>query len=83
MSLQISGQGQPDPLVTLKEQDLQLKAQRDANENALDQARLQFDQQKANTNAALGEARIKSTEDIAQARIDAAREREIMKQRNE
>ena len=83
MSMQISGQGQPDPLVALKEQDLQLKAQRDANENAVDQARLQLDGQKASTNAALGEARIKSTEDIAQARINAAKEREIMKQRNQ
>ena len=83
MSMQISGQGQPDPLVALKEQDLQLRAQRDANENAVDQARLQLDEQKATTNAALGEARIRSTEDIAQARIDAAKEREIMKQRNQ
>ena len=49
----------------------------------MDQARLQLDEQKATTNAALGEARIRSTEDIAQARIDAAKEREIMKQRNQ
>ena len=83
LSTQISGQNQPDPLIALKEQDLQIRAQRDAAENQMDQARLQLDQQKAQMNAELGQDRIKSAEDIAAARIDAAREREIMKQQQQ
>ena len=85
LSAQISGQGQegPDPLIALKEQDLQLRAQRDQNEAQMDQARLDLDRQKAEQNAQLGADRIQSSEDIVQARIDAAKEREIMKQRQE
>ena len=83
LSAQISGQGQegPDPLIALKEQDLQLRAQRDQNEAQVDQARLELDRQKAEQNAQLGAERIQSSEDIVQARIQAAKEREMMKQR--
>jgi len=80
ISSQISGQNQPDPLLALKEQDLQIRAQRDAAENQMDQQRLQLDQRKATMNSELGQDRIQSAEDIAEARIKAAREREIMKQ---
>jgi hypothetical protein len=80
MSAQISGAGQPDPLIALKEQDLQFRAQQDAAENALDQQRLQLDQQKAAQNSQNSQDRIQATKDIAAARILAAREREIMKQ---
>ena len=82
LSTQISGGSQPDPLIALKEQDLQIRAQRDAAENQIDQARLSLDQQKAESNAQLGAARIQSSEEIVQARIQAAKERELMKQRN-
>ena len=78
---QIAGENQPDPLIALKEQDLQIRAQRDAAENQMDKARLNLDTQKASQTVQLGENRIQSAEDIAAARIDAAREREIMKQR--
>jgi len=83
LSSQISGQDQADPLIALKEQDLQIRAQRDAAENQMDQQRLQLDQQKAATTAELGQDRIQSAEDIAEARIQAAREREIMKQQQQ
>ncbi len=85
LSAQISGQGQegPDPLIALKEQDLQLRAQKDQAELQLDQERLNLERQKAETNAQLGAERIQTTEDIAQARIQAAKERELMKQRQE
>jgi hypothetical protein len=82
LSTQISGGGQPDPLIALKQQDLELRAQQDAAENQIDQARLALDQQKAQNNAQLGAARIDSQEGIVAARINAAREREIMKQQN-
>ena len=80
LSNQISGGGEQDPLIALKEQDLQIRAQRDANELAVDQARLELDEQKANNTMSLGKERIASAEEIAAARIQAAREREIMKQ---
>jgi hypothetical protein len=80
LSTQISGGGEPDPLIALKQQDLQIRAERDAAENQIDQARLSLDQQKAQNTAQLGAARIQSQEEIVQARIDAAKERELMKQ---
>ncbi len=82
LSAQISGEGQqgPDPLIALKEQDLQLRAKRDEAENQIDQARLALDRQKAQATADLGAQRIQSQEEIVEARIQAARERELMKQ---
>jgi len=80
MSAQISGGGEQDPLIALKEQDLQIRAQRDANEMAVDQARLELDTKKARNTLSLGKERIASTEEIAAARIKAARERELLKQ---
>jgi len=82
LSAQISGEGQqgPDPLIALKEQDLQLRAKRDEAENQIDQARLALDQKKAQSTASLGAQRIQSQEEIVAARIQAARERELMKQ---
>ena len=55
---------------------------RDAAEAQNDQARLALDQQKAENAAQLGAARIQSQEAIVQARINAAREREMMKQQS-
>jgi hypothetical protein len=84
LSAQISGEGnEQDPLIALKQQDLEIRAQRDAAENQIDQARLALDQQKSQANTQLGMERIQSQEDMVAARIDAARERELMKQRNQ
>jgi len=80
LSAQISGRSEQDPLIALKEQDLQIRAQRDANELAVDQARLELDGQKATNTMSLGKQRIASAEEIAAARMRAAKEREIMKQ---
>jgi len=80
LSNQISGGGEQDPLIALKEQDLQIRAQRDANELAIDKARLSLDEQKATNTMSLGQERIASTEEIAAARMQAAREREMIKQ---
>ena len=80
LSSQISGGGEPDPLIALKQQDLEIRAQRDAADAQIDQARLALDQQKAQNTAELGAARIQSQEEIVQARINAARERELLKQ---
>jgi hypothetical protein len=80
ISTQISGGGQPDPLIALKEKDLELQAQRDASDLHMDQSRLALDAEKAESNARLGAERIQSNEGIVQARIQAGREREAMKQ---
>ena len=84
MSAEISGAGEEqDPLIALKQQDLAMRAEQDAAENQQDQARLALDQQKAEASTKLGMERIQSQEEIVAARIQAAREREIMKQRNQ
>ena len=44
---------------------------------------MRLEKEKAQTNAVLGAERIKSNEEMVQARIDAAREREILKQRQQ
>jgi len=80
LSTQISGGGEPDPLIALKQQDLQIRSQRDGAENQIDQARLALDQKKAQNTVDLGSARIQSQQEIVQARINAAKERELMKQ---
>jgi hypothetical protein len=83
MSAEISGGGgEQDPLIALKQQDLEMQAKQDAAENQVDQARLALDQQKAQANTRLGMERIQSQEGIVAARIQAAREREMMKQRS-
>ena len=84
MSAEISGGGgEQDPLIALKQQDLEMRAKQDAAENQVDQSRLALDQQKAQANTKLGMERIQSQEGIVAARIQAAREREMMKQRSQ
>ena len=82
MSAEISGEGgKEDPLIALKKQDLEMQAKQDAAENQVEQQRLALDQQKAQANTRLGMERIQSQEGIVASRIQAAREREMMKQR--
>ena len=82
LSSQISGQGQEDPLLALKAQDLEIKSRKHQQDTTIDQQRLELDKQKNANTAALGNKRIQSNEGIVDARIDAAREREIMKIRS-
>ena len=84
ITAQIMGQGQqgPDPLVQLKQQELQLDAQKQQAEIQMDQAELQLDQQRMANKQTEFQQRLASQERQTQARIDAAREREIMKMRN-
>ena len=83
LSTEISGGGAPDPLIALKQKDLEIREQRDAADNQMDQARLTLDQKKAQSSAQLGAERIQSQQEIVAARIQAAKEREIMKQRSQ
>ena len=79
-------QGQ-DPLVALKEQEIQLKARDIARKEQADIGRLTIDQQKLQQNAELTQDKIDSQEDIAQLRanvnLEKAKEpKKIDEQRN-
>jgi hypothetical protein len=83
LTAQITGQGQgPDPLVQLKQQELQLDAQKQQADMQMDQAELQLDQQRMANKQTEFQQRLASQERQTQARIDAARERELLKMRN-
>ena len=82
MSAQVSGQG-PDPLIKLKEQELQIKAQAEQADAQLDQAKLQLDAQNQQMRSEQFDKRLASQEAMTQARIDSAMQREVMKQRGQ
>jgi hypothetical protein len=76
---QITGQGGqqgPDPLIALKEQELQLRAQKDQAQIAQDQAELQLDQQKAAERAREFQARLDQNRDLTMTKLQATAERE-------
>tara|TARA_R100000655_G_scaffold107166_2_gene157272 strand:+ start:5408 stop:7756 length:2349 start_codon:yes stop_codon:yes gene_type:complete len=64
-------QPQTDPLVAIKQQEVNLKAQELQQENQYDQQKLQLDTQKAQNNEQLQRDRLQSTEQIANARLNA------------
>lgn len=80
LSGELSGAGQPDPLVQLKEQELQIKAQSDQADNQIDQAKVQLEQQGMQMRASQFNQRLAAQERQTQARIDSAMERELLKQ---
>ena len=80
LSGQISGQG-PDPLVKLKEQELQIRAQSEQNEANTDRAKLQLEAQNQQIRADQFNKRLASQEAQTEARIQSAMERELLKQR--
>jgi len=83
LSGELSGAGAPDPLVQLKEQELQLKAQSDQADDQIDQQKLQLDAQNQQMRAQQFNQRLASQERQTQARIQSAMERELLKQRNQ
>ena len=73
---QLNGGGeQPDPLIELKKQELEQRAQNDQQKLALEAQSLQLDQQKLQQNAQVAQERMRSQENIAQYRGGIARER--------
>ena len=62
MSQQLSGAGAPDPVVELKQQELQLRAQRDQAEMQRDQADLQLRNKQIDQSGAISRERIQSQE---------------------
>ena len=67
---QMSGQGQPDPVIQLKQQELQQRAMRDQKDAEYDFAKLNLDQAKLAQKEKTDQARIESAEDIAQLRAN-------------
>ena len=76
---QIGQPQQPDPLVELKKQELQMKQTKDQGELELDQAELQLDQQKEVRKGEEFQDRIQSQEKQTFARIQAAADRDRMR----
>ena len=79
LSAQLSGQG-PDPLVQLKEKELQVRAQAEQNDAQIDAAKLGLEQQKVQQRDEQFDKRLDSQERQTAARINAAERREMMKQ---
>ena len=79
LSGQLSGAGAPDPLVQLKEQELQIRAQSDQADQQIDQAKVQLDAQNQQMRSSQFDQRLASQERQTQARIDAAMQRELLK----
>ena len=65
-----------DPLVDIKQQELDLKAQEQQQDAMQDQAKLQLDKQKMQESNAIQRERIQTTEDIAQMRAQIALQRQ-------
>jgi hypothetical protein len=82
LSQQASGQG-PDPLVQLKEKELQLRAQAEQNDAQNDQAKLNLDAQNQRLRADQFQQRLASQERQTGARIDAAMQREFIKSKGQ
>jgi len=82
LSGQVSGQG-PDPLLQLKEKELEIKAQSEQADSQLDQAKLQLDAQNQQMRAEQFQQRLASQEAQTDKRIESAMQRELLKQRGQ
>ena len=82
LSNQIAGIGQEgvDPVVALKQQELQLKQQEAQAEAMDDRAKLDLERQKVAERSRQFNERINSQQNIARERIQATNERERIKQ---
>jgi hypothetical protein len=79
LSGQLTAPG-PDPLVQLKEKELQVRAQSEQNDAQVDAAKLGLEQQKVQQRGDQFDKRLESQEKQTAARINAAERREMMKQ---
>jgi len=85
--IQAAGQPQeqqgPDPLIGLKQQELQLRAQQEQNDVQREEAELMLEREKLAQREANFQQRLASQEAQTQARIDAGLQRELLKQRGD
>ena len=70
LSAQLSGQGKPDPVIQLKQQELAQDAQKDQIDAQVDQAKLQLDAERLKQRTAIDQARIQKDYDIADRRAE-------------
>jgi len=82
LSGQLSGEG-PDPLVQLKEKELEIKAQSEQSDAQLDQAKLQLDQSNQQMRGQQFQQRLASQEQQTDKRIQSAMDRELLKQQGQ
>jgi hypothetical protein len=82
LSGQVSGQG-PDPLLQLKEKELEIKAQSEQADSQIDQAKLQLDAQNQQMRGQQFQQRLASQEAQTDKRIESAMQRELLKQRGQ
>jgi len=80
MSGQLTGQG-PDPLIQLKEKELEIKSQAEQADAQIDQAKLQLDAQNQQMRGQQFQQRLASQEAQTDKRIESAMQRELLKQR--
>ena len=82
MSAQLSGEGQqgPDPVIALKQQELELRAQKDQASLSLDQAELNLDERRAARRAQEFDIRQENQAQTTQIKIQAAFDRERLRQ---
>jgi len=72
---QIQPQGNDDPLVAIRQQELAIKAAENERKAEYDRERIEIEEQKLQQRAATDAARIESQEEIADERADVNRER--------
>ena len=82
MSGQLTGQG-PDPLIQLKEKELEIKSQAEQADAQIDQAKLQLDAQNQQMRGQQFQQRLASQEAQTDKRIESAMQRELLKQRGQ
>lgn len=82
MGRQLQGGGQPDPVVALKQQELQLDAIAEQNDKEREERELNLKQAQMMDKSRQFDERIQSQEEQTAARIQAALDREMMKQRS-
>ena len=82
INAQVTGADQPpvDPVVQLKEKELQIKSQKNQADTAIDQDELQLDAQKETRKAQEFDIRQQNQQNQTQAKIQAAFDREILRQ---
>ena len=84
LSQEIAGGGEqegPDPLIALKQQEIEIKGQRTAADIANDQAKFGLDEQKLQERSRQFDDRLESQEGQTAARIQASDRREMMRLR--
>jgi hypothetical protein len=74
LQTQLSGEG-PDPVIKLKEAEIQQRAQADAQDGQIAQQKLAMDQQRLAQDAQIAQQRINSQENIAMLRADIAQQK--------